>query len=680
LFSVRAKIVIITVLTVILAVSASVMVSGYVFAREYAGAIDSMVIAVARGLNTPLDRILDLGIQLDDLMGFEVQCREAVERHPDIAYAMVTDTSGRILFHSDASQAGGRIDVPPPVPGSALSPAVVQCVRGGHLYAEGVVPITAPRGSEVLGAIRVGVPHQLIDQKRRGLLVQTASAGLTVLIVAAAVVLLAATAWVTRPLGRLLAVIDDIRRRDSDLSRRVPISSGDEIGLLSAAFNDMLADLQASQGEIRRHAENLEHKVAERTYELSRAKDAAEAAAQTRSAFLANMSHELRTPMTAILGFADSLLEPDFPQSDRAYAIQTIRRNGDHLLRILNDILDLSKLEAGRLEVEPVRCSPLQLAGDVQSLMDVRAEAKGLALRIECRGPVPATIQTDPTRVRQILLNLVGNAIKFTGAGSVVIVVQLVEAGLDGAEPGNGPLLRFDIIDTGCGMRPDQVARLFRPFVQGDASTTRRFGGTGLGLAISRRLARMLGGDVRIVRTAPGEGMHIRLEIAAGPLEGVAMLTVGDGDLRRLGAEAVPQEAPKVSPEVLSGRRVLLVEDGPDNQRLIGHIMRKAGADVVIVSNGREGVDAALEAERAGAPFDLLLMDIQMPVMDGYEAMRTLRAADYTRPIIALTAHVMASDHAHCREAGADAIATKPIDRRQLIALAQQCCCTCAAT
>jgi signal transduction histidine kinase len=300
------------------------------------------------------------------------------------------------------------------------------------------------------------VPHELVAQKRRVLLLKTATAGLAVLAIAGTLLLLAITGWVTRPLGRLLSVIAEIRKQHSDLSKRVPIVCNDEIGGLSVAFNDMLADLEESQGEIRQHAEKLERKVVERTRELSQAKDAAEAAVLARTAFLANMSHELRTPMTAILGFSENLLESDLPDADRLHAIQTIRRNGDHLLRILNDILDLSKMEAGRLEVELLACSPLQLALDAQSLMSVRTEAKGLTLRVECLSPVPTTIQTDPTRVRQILLNLLGNAIKFTETGQVTLALQLGSAGMATAGEAGALLLCFDVIDTGCGMRPDE--------------------------------------------------------------------------------------------------------------------------------------------------------------------------------------------------------------------------------
>ena len=398
--------------------------------------------------------------------------------------------------------------------------------------------------------------------------------------------------------------------------------------------------------------------------QLEAARLAAEVANQTKSAFLANMSHEIRTPMTAILGFAENLLDAGLPEPERAEAARTIRRNGGHLLEILNDILDLSKIEAGRLDLERCRCSPVELIADVCALMQVRAAEKGLRLEVEYRGPVPETIETDPTRLQQILLNLVGNALKFTEQGEVRIVTALVTP-----RDLPRPALQIDVIDTGIGLSPEQIARLFRPFAQADSSTNRKFGGTGLGLAICQRLARLLGGDIRVIESKPGVGTRFRATIAAGALEGVPLR---DGDHR---AAAAGGEAAAQGPSG-AGRlpyRVLLAEDGPDNQRLISFILRKAGADVVTVANGQLAVDAALAAREAKKPFDVILMDIQMPVLDGYDAVRLLRSKDYAGVIIALTAHAMAQDRERCLQAGCDDYASKPIDRNVLIGTIRRC-------
>ncbi|NQT40116.1 MAG: response regulator, partial [Planctomycetes bacterium] len=379
-----------------------------------------------------------------------------------------------------------------------------------------------------------------------------------------------------------------------------------------------------------------------------------------KSEFLANMSHEIRTPMTAILGFSDVLLG-NLQDPDNVASANTIKRNGQYLLKLINDILDLSKIEAGKLEIERIKCSPSKVALDVVSLMRVRAEAKGLPLDFEYAGGIPETIMCDPTRLRQILFNLIGNAIKFTETGSVRLVARLVQST---ARP---PCLRFDLIDTGIGMTPEQASKLFQPFTQADSSTARKFGGTGLGLTISKRLAEMLGGDITI-SSSPGKGSTFSLTVETGPMDGVPML--------QNVAEAVAQsrqEAKASAPSAVKlGCRILLAEDGPDNQRLISFVLKKAGAEVTLAENGQIAHDRALAAREAGEPFDVILMDMQMPIMDGHTATRRLREAGYTEPIVALTAHAMAGDGEECRRDGCDGYATKPIDPQRLFATITQ--------
>jgi CheY-like chemotaxis protein len=397
--------------------------------------------------------------------------------------------------------------------------------------------------------------------------------------------------------------------------------------------------------------------------ELASARAAAEAANQAKSEFLANMSHEIRTPMTSILGFADVLLQ-NLAQPEAVEAAQIIKRNAEHLLEIINDVLDLSKIEAGRLQIEQIPCSPHQLVAEVASLMQVRAAAKGLPLRVEYLGPIPETMITDPSRLRQILVNLVGNAIKFTEAGIIRLVTRLIE------DPGQQPRLRFDVIDTGIGMTEEVVARLFEPFAQGDASTSRRFGGSGLGLAISKRLAGMLGGDIA-VHSTPGKGSTFSLTVAVGPLRGVPLVERASQAVR---FKRQPQPTADSS-QIKLDCRVLLAEDGPDNQRLIAFLLRKAGAQVALAENGQIALQMALGSTSATEtshpdsqePFDVILMDMQMPVMDGYEATRKLRAAQYAGPVIALTAHAMSDDRQKCLDAGCDDYLPKPIDRDQLL-------------
>jgi PAS domain S-box-containing protein len=413
-----------------------------------------------------------------------------------------------------------------------------------------------------------------------------------------------------------------------------------------------IRDHRQTEAELKRSAEALTDAVAS----LEELKDAAEAANRAKSEFLANMSHEIRTPMTAILGFVDLLLDQvDSPESIRAAS--TIKRNGQHLLQIINDILDLSKIEAGNLDIEQIVCSPSEILAEVVSLTRVRAVAKNLPLEIECEDAIPETIRSDPTRLRQILINLIGNAIKFTEVGKVRVVARLLD------DPPREPRMQFEVVDTGIGMAEDQIATLFEPFSQADASTTRRFGGSGLGLAIVKRLAEMLGGEIR-VRSALGKGSTFTLTVATGPLDGVAMLDEPAADTTRGEREDVSSGGHNVRLDC----RLLLVEDGFDNQRLISFVLRKAGADVTVADNGQIACDLALAALAEGRPFDLVLMDIQMPVMDGYSATRKLRSGGYTGPIVALTAHAMSHDRAKCLDCGCDDYVTKPIDRATLLA------------
>jgi len=397
--------------------------------------------------------------------------------------------------------------------------------------------------------------------------------------------------------------------------------------------------------------------------ELAKAKEAAETANRAKGRFLANMSHEIRTPMTAILGFTDVLAE-NLKEPGNLKAAEIIKRNGQYLLEIINDILDLSKIEAGKLEIERVPCSPCQLVAEVASLMRVRADAKGLLLEVDYQGVIPETIRTDPTRLRQILINLVANATKFTETGSVRIVVRLARN-----QP-EEPELRFDVVDTGIGITQEEIAGLFDPFTQSDSSLPRRFCGTGLGLAISRRLAEMLGGTIEVA-SSPGEGSTFSATVATGPLDGVRMLDHPGEVLRENEPDRPSPQSPAPSPQPLSCR-VLLVEDGPDNQRLIAFLLRKAGAEVTVAENGQIAVDCVQTAEGEGKPFDVILMDIQMPVMDGYAATRKLRAQGHTLPIIALTAHAMSRDRQKCLDAGCDDYMAKPIERNNLLEMVQK--------
>jgi PAS domain S-box-containing protein len=388
---------------------------------------------------------------------------------------------------------------------------------------------------------------------------------------------------------------------------------------------------------------------------LTKATREAETANRSKSEFLANMSHEIRTPMGAILGFAEMLLHRSPEECAQAGCVAIIQRNALHLLELINEILDLSKVESGQIQVERVTCELPALLSEVISLMRPRATEKGLEFGVAFDGPIPRVIQTDPLRLRQILVNLLGNSVKFTLSGKIAMRIADEGAGAPNI------VLRVDVIDSGIGMAPELVGRLFIPFTQGDASITRKFGGTGLGLTISRQMARLLGGDVTVT-SQPGIGSTFTLKIDAGPSAGVERVE----GLTEATLPATMNE--KADAKIRLDGRVLLVEDGADNQRLLRMQLGDAGASVTSALDGRSAVDLA-----AKRPFDLILMDMQMPVMDGYAATTELRRRGLTTPIIALTAFAMAEDRDKCLAAGCSGYLSKPVDEEKLLRAVQEC-------
>ncbi len=396
----------------------------------------------------------------------------------------------------------------------------------------------------------------------------------------------------------------------------------------------------------------IENEVRERTAELNEARSAAESASRTKSMFLANMSHEIRTPMTAILGYSDLLRDTSLGEGERQDYVKIIRRNGETLLELINEILDVSKIEAGKLTVQAAVFRLDSIVAEVESTMRVRAMGKGLELNVRYADSAKLELNSDAFRIRQILMNLVGNAIKFTQSGSVDILVR------SETDATGGDHAVIEVTDSGIGMSENEMAGLFRPFTQADESTTRRFGGTGLGLTISRRLAELLGGELTM-RSTPGAGSTFSVRLPRGE--------IGDGLLPRPDA---PDRADSENAE-LSGR-ILLAEDGPDNRRLLIMHLSRAGATVEVAENGRIACEMALDAAASGVPYSLIVMDMQMPELDGYDAARKLRESGITTPIIALTAHAMDTDRAKCLAAGCNDYTTKPINRARLLAMCER--------
>ncbi|WP_428386297.1 ATP-binding protein [Mucisphaera sp.] len=388
--------------------------------------------------------------------------------------------------------------------------------------------------------------------------------------------------------------------------------------------------------------------------ELAKARDQAQFASRSKSQFLANMSHEIRTPMTAILGYADLLDKPSSEGTQlREQAVATIRKHGEHLMTLIDDILDLSRVEAKKLRLETQDVHLPKLLYEATQMMAIQAEAKGLELHVDLSERVPHRIHTDPTRLKQVLVNLLGNAIKFTERGSILLRVDKDDATVKQPEQ-----LVLQITDQGIGMTDDEQARVFDAFTQVDFSSSRRAAGTGLGLTICREFVTLLGGVIE-VDSEPGRGSRFTVRLPIHPLQ------TQDPPVAGTCSAAGPNAR-----QTLSGTRVLLAEDCLDNQRLLQHHLENAGMKVEVANDGGQALRAFEGSNHS--PFDLILLDMQMPGVDGYEVAERLRGDGFRLPIVALTAHAMSDDRDKCLQAGCTAYATKPITRDELLAICSE--------
>jgi len=592
-----------------------------------------------------------------------------------LARVLAANVAAPLAFHDPkaAEETLGALRAQPSVVAAGVLTGEGQVFAVYPPGGPGAFPPHIPQGSEVRwdhASLLVGVPVELESRSIGALWVRVdlagwrralvrdvaASSGLALGVLAVALWLaLRLQAAVSRPvqeLAQAMATVTEQGRFDL----RVRPRSQDEIGQLCEGFNKMLGQLEERERELAAHRERLEELVARRTAELEHtnqalertverlreAKETAEEASRTKSQFLANMSHEIRTPMNGVLGMLDLLrATPLTPRQERF--VGTAERSAEHLLALLNDILDFSKAEAGRLELEEVELAPADLVREVEDVFTETAHAKGLKLVPRLAPELPARVRGDPVRLRQILHNLVSNAIKFTEEGAVGVTVSVA------ARSENRVVLRFEVEDTGIGIPKAAQPRVFDAFTQADGSTTRRFGGTGLGLAISRHLVERMGGTIGF-ESREGEGSRFWFTVPLEVVEEEPLPGTVSTD---------PPPPPVVEPRFSA--RILLVEDNPTNQAVAKGLLEEMGCRVDVVADGGHAVQAW-----ARGGYDLVFMDCQMPGMSGYEAAREIRARGGRIPIVGLTAHALAGDREACLAAGMDDYLAKPFRRAQL--------------
>jgi signal transduction histidine kinase/ActR/RegA family two-component response regulator len=481
-------------------------------------------------------------------------------------------------------------------------------------------PIRIERDGEKIGTFVVGLSlrpmQKALRAKTTGLLLRASIGFLLV----AMLFWIALRAFVLVPLRRLDGVAQ--RLGHGELEEPIPALGATELGRLGATMDVMRTNLLANQQRLATQNQQL--------LELNRLK----------TQFLANVSHEMRTPLTSILGGVEALVGDQVSSDERLVAADSMQRNGEMLLDLVNGVLDLAKLESGSLIIDLGTCRADLVVADVCRRYSADALCKGLLMRCNADSGALQPVTTDAARLRQVVSALVGNAVKFTESGSIDVRTSLEEVG-------DGLLLRVEVQDTGIGIAAEFVPHLFESFSQADGSLTRRHVGSGLGLAIAHRLTQLLGGRIEVTSEI-GRGTCV---VATFAVERVAA--------------AAPQPAPVVVPAPSLQGKVLVVDDAPDNQRLLRAIMTKAGLQVDLADNGRLGVEAVQRAQ--SKPYSLVIMDLQMPVLDGISAIRELREQGYTVPIVALTAHAVAEDRERCMAAGATQYETKPITRKHLL-------------
>ena len=555
----------------------------------------------------------------------------ALALKPGVVAAALYGKDGTLFASFRRSNAAGE-PIPARVPSSGIARDRTVVVRSIKL-----------RG-ELAGFIYISSDHSEIVRRqiKSGELLVTIMLGTMILLYLMSLTL---ERIISTPILALAKTAHEVSETKNYSLRATDAERGDEIGALVHNFNGMIAQMEAHESRLLGHGAELERQVTTRTFELAGAKERAEVANRAKSEFLANMSHEIRTPMNGVIGMTALVLQTDVSAEQRRY-LEIVESSADSLLVIINDILDFSKMEAGKLSLDPIEFDLTASLDDMMKLLASRAAEKKIGLT-HIVADVPDRLIGDPGRLRQIILNLVGNAIKFTEQGEVVLRVEVSERDTGGKN------LEITVSDTGIGIAAEKQAAIFNSFEQADASTTRRFGGTGLGLSIASQLTRLMGGQIWVESEAgSGSIFHVTIPFQLAPSSALPVLQL----------PVSPQ------PEGFRCLRVLLAEDNAVNALLASVLLKKVGHAVTHVVTGRKVLDALAAHE-----FDVILMDVQMPEMDGMEATTAIRSSEIGTgrhiPIVAFTAHAMAEDRKRFLACGADGYLTKPFTPQQLHAV-----------
>lgn len=564
---------------------------------------------------------------------------------PDVMAVELRDAEGHVIV----SRGPGMFDPMPRAPTAAEAGLELETEQSWRF----VAPVWVPRGSaspfevtqpdaKLLGSVRILQSKDTLIRMQRSVFLVNLAVSLSFALAFVALVRLLA-GRLTRPLAELSVAMERAERGEAVIAARV--TGPKDIEAMASAFNHMISALHEREMELMSHRDHLEDMVAERTAELREAKERAEVASGAKSDFLSRMSHELRTPLNAILGYAQMLRRDAAPGSRLAKGVGTIMSSGQHLLTLIVDILDLSRIEAGKAELYPTAVDTSLFLSGVADIIRIKAEEKDLSFELDAAADLPASLMADEKRLRQVLLNLLGNAVKFTDRGEVRLTVAAHSAG-DGIAR-----LSFEVRDTGVGIADDEREKIFQAFEQaGDSSS--RFSGTGLGLAISRQLVRLMGGDIKVQSTL-GQGSVFRFQIAL-PLSQRATSTSSSR-----------------TPTGYEGRRrlILVVDDNAANRDMLADLLDALEFEVEEASDG----NLALQAIEAIKP-DLVLMDLAMPGMDGAEATRRLRMQQHWRnlPVVLISANVTAAGEERCLSAGANGFLAKPVEQERLLELMGQ--------